>query len=247
VDALAIATMNVHAAADSAACGALVVHALDAPDALFSSAKALLDDDERARAERFVFDHDRRRYVIAHAQLRRVLARELDVDPRDLRFEAGSHGKPEIAASQNPLGLRFNLSHSRDLALIGWTRGHAIGVDIEVMRAVLAEEGVARRFFSPREQQDWLSAAPDARTRAFFNCWTRKEAFIKAVGRGLSYPLDSFDVTLLPADAPAHIRDVREAAERARVWGLGAFEPRGDAVAAVVIEDIAAPVLKPAP
>lgn len=246
LDASEIARLHVRAHADHDACGALAVHALDASDALFSSAKSLLDEGERARADRFVFERDRIRYVIAHAQLRRVLARELGLHPRELRFEAGDHGKPRIATAQNSVGLHFNLSHSRDLALIGWTRGHAIGVDVEVLRPALAEQDIAERYFSARECADWLAVEAASRTRAFFNCWTRKEAFIKAVGQGLSYPLDSFDVALAPGEPPS-IRDVRQAGERDAVWGIAAFEPRGDAVAAVVIQGIRAPVLTPAP
>jgi len=246
MDENAIARLDVRPSADQDACGALVVHALDASDALFSSAKSLLDESERTRADRFVFERDRVRYVIAHARLRCVLARELSIDPRELRFEAGAHGKPRIASTQNSIGLDFNLSHSRDLALIGWTRGHAIGVDVEVMRPALAEQDIAERYFSARECADWLAVEAASRTRAFFNCWTRKEAFIKAVGQGLSYPLDSFDVALAPGEE-ACIRDVRLAGERDSVWGIAAFEPRGDAVAAVVIQGIRAPVLTPAP
>ena len=156
---------------------------------------ALLDEDERARAGRFAFEGDRLRFVAAHAILREVLARYLPA--AELRFTYGPHGKPALARGE---GLEFNMSHSGDLALYAVTRGRAVGVDVERVRPEVARELTAARFFTPAEVEGILSLPDAAQTRAFFTVWTRKEACLKATGRGLSVPLDAFAVW--PAAGP---------------------------------------------
>jgi 4'-phosphopantetheinyl transferase len=150
-----------------------------------------LAPDERERAGRFVQPLHRDRFIAAHGFLRRVLGRSLQTDPHAMRFIAGAQGKPAIAG-----GPEFNLAHSGDMALIALARGSAVGVDVEQMRAMLDGESIAGRFFSAGEQAA-LAALPAAeRQAAFFNIWTRKEAWIKAIGVGLSYPLDELTVSL---------------------------------------------------
>jgi 4'-phosphopantetheinyl transferase len=168
-------------------------------DEALEGAIDLLDEDERGRASRFVFDRDRRRFVAAHAATRIVLAQCLDCSPEALRFVTGARGKPRLV--DVPVDVRFNLSHSGDRALLAIALGQEVGVDLEQHRPVDIR-GLARRFFAPGEQAA-LDMLPDReRAPAFFRCWTRKEAFIKAIGEGLAFPLDGFEVNVT-ADAGA--------------------------------------------
>ncbi len=202
-------------------------------------AEQLLSPDETGRVRRFHFERDARRYVFAHAALRSILARYLALRPTEIVFQANAYGKPFLKTdlpSALP-DLTFNLSHSGEFALIALARGRRVGVDIEQVRAEFAGPGIAEHFFSPSEVQA-LSALPGGdRTRAFFRCWTRKEAFVKARGEGLSLPLDSFDVTLLAGDPPALLRVAADPGEAAR-WSVHAVPIGGapDFEAAVVVE-----------
>lgn len=153
-------------------------------------ARDVLNDEERRRADRLIADAPRRRFTLARAGLRRILARYLVVEPHALRFDAGPHGKPYIAGAD----VRFNLSHSGDWALVALARNREVGIDIERIDASRATLAIAARFFSPHEQAA-LARATDP-VAAFFRCWSRKEAVIKALGEGLACPLDSFDVDL---------------------------------------------------
>src|SRR5262249_41616868 len=159
--------------------------------------------------------------------LRMTLADCLCCQPAGLRFGYGSHGKPFLP----DIDLRFNLSHSGGWAALAVARGHEVGIDIEQIRADRATDDLAQRFFSPRE---WaaLRALPEAeRCAAFFRCWTRKEAFIKLIGEGLSFPLDEFDVTLRPDEPPA-LLSVRGDARAATRWTMHEFaSPPGFAAA----------------
>ena len=163
---------------------------LDEP---FPRALELLDSTERERAARFVYERDRRRYVTAHAWMRTALAKCLGHLPELLHFEADSGGKPRLVGI--PIDLRFNLSHAGERGLLAIAIGQEVGVDIEFVRPVETLE-VARRFFSQGEVSALCAMRPAQRVDAFFRCWTRKEAFIKALGAGLSFPLDGFEVSL---------------------------------------------------
>ena len=151
--------------------------------------RPLLSDNELERAERFRFEHLRRRYTIAHGFLRDVLGRYLGRPPQELVFETGEHGKPFIPGT----ALQFNLSHSEELAACAVTSGRSVGVDVEFIRDVPELDAIATRFFTGGERERIGRA--DDRRQAFFECWTRKEAYIKAVGGGLSIPLTSFDAS----------------------------------------------------
>ncbi len=150
---------------------------------------ALLDEEERLRAARYRTAVLQRRFIAGRAFLRTVLGTVLDVDPRQLRFGYGPAGKPFLDAP-----LRFNLSHSDDMALLALSAGGEIGADIERIRPDLEHGALARRFFSPSEES-WLSAVPaHERAAAFCDCWTAKEAYIKGRGDGMRFPLDAFHV-----------------------------------------------------
>lgn len=176
--------------------GVRVVSAsLDVDEPRLRELRAWLSAAERARAERFVFELHRRRFVAARGMLREALAAELGVEPAAVGFEHGPRGKPRLVRGLDP-ELGFNVSHAQDRALFAIARGLELGVDIEALREDVDHAAIARRFFSPRER-DALLALPDtARAAAFFTIWTRKEAYVKLLGGGLAIPLDSFDVTL---------------------------------------------------
>jgi len=162
----------------------------------------VLVDNERERAARFHFDIHRHRYVVGRAILRSVLGAELGVEPGAIRLVATSHGRPLLDPAHRS-DVRFNLGHSESAALLGVTRGVEIGVDIEEIRPGFADDEIAERFFSPPEVATLRSLAPSEQQAAFFRCWTRKEAYLKALGGGLSFPLDDFGVAFAPGVAPA--------------------------------------------
>lgn len=164
---------------------------------------------------------------MAHGRLRQLLSSVLGMAPENLEFAAGPHGKPHLAGAAAGSGLHFNLSHSGDVGLVGWAQGRDIGVDVEVWRPMRDEAALVHRYFSTAEIAAYEALPAASRTEAFFNCWTRKEAYIKAVGRGLGLPLDSFDVSL---DSGSGARLLRPSAlcDDGRQWSLAAplFAPR---------------------
>lgn len=175
--------------------------------------------DDRARADRFRFDSDRRKFCVARASLRLILARYLKVKPGRLKIDTGEYGKPYFADQNATQGLRFNLSHSHQLALMAITRDREVGVDVEYMRPNFVSDEVAGHFFSPAEAQELRSLPFELKTQSFFNCWTRKEAYIKARGEGLYCALDQFDVSLLPG-TPAMLLNSRIDAKEVSRWSF---------------------------
>lgn len=168
-----------------------VVHfCLDRP---FAGAVQLLDRHERERAGRFAFDRDRRRFVCAHAWLRLTLGICLNRPPESLHFAANARGKPQLVAPS--VNLHFNLSHAGNHAALAMALHQEVGVDIERVRPMEVLE-LAERFFSRREVEALRKIPPPECVEAFFRCWTRKEAFIKALGEGLAFPLDRFEVSV---------------------------------------------------
>jgi 4'-phosphopantetheinyl transferase len=194
-----------------------------------------LAPDESAKAARYRFQKDRDHYVAARGLLRRLLGRYLARAPHSLRFSYGAYGKPSLDAASGAQDLRFNLSHSHELALYAFTRGRDVGVDIEYMRADFAGDDIAERFFSAREVSMLRTLPDEARTQAFFNCWTRKEAYIKARGEGLSHPLDEFDVSLIPGE-PAALLGTRGDPQELTRWSLQALDAGEGYAAAVAVQ-----------
>jgi 4'-phosphopantetheinyl transferase len=201
-----------------------------------SRMRQLLSADEQERANRFHFEIDRRHFIVARGCLRTILSRYIGIAPDEIRFRYATHGKPMLANSieQVPT-LRFNLSHSHNLALFGFTRVGEIGVDIEYIRPDFNGDDVARRFFSPAEVACLNEIPPVDRYKAFFSCWTRKEAFVKARKLGLSLALDQFDVSLSP-QVPAALLRTRWNEDEASRWSLNAIEVEPGYVAAVAVE-----------
>lgn len=195
----------------------------------------LLSSDERARMRRFHFDLHRERFAIRRGALRVLLGCYLQIDPGHVTFQYSSRGKPELEQPTQDHVLRFNLSDSSDWALLGVTLDHPIGVDIEHLRPLPDADTLARDYFSSLEHEKYRSIAPMERLAGFYNCWTRKEAWLKARGDGLSVPLDSFDVTLVPGQPP-RLLGVRNAPVDPRRWSLYACTPADDYVAAIAVE-----------
>jgi 4'-phosphopantetheinyl transferase len=190
-----------------------------------------LTPDELETAGRFRFQRDRRRYVVAHGVLRDILSRYLAAEPRQLRFRFGPHGKPALTGAFGADGLAFNLTHSRELALCAVARGRDIGIDLEFAQADLSHERIAEQFFSPPEIEEFRTLPQEVRIEAFFNCWTRKEAYLKAKGDGLMAPLDQFSVSLIPGE-PARLTSTPEADE----WSLVALSPEPGYIGALAVE-----------
>ena len=191
---------------------------------------ALLQPDEVSRANRFYFEKDRNRFVIARGFLRLLLGRYLETQPARLMFSYGAYGKPSLEGDQT---LRFNMSHSHLMALYAVTEGCEIGVDVERIRADFTSDDIARRYFSPFEVESLCGLPSTDRVAGFFRCWTRKEAYIKATGRGLSQALDGFDVTLGPREQAMLLRN--EDGTHAR-WTLADIEVGPGYAGAVAVE-----------
>jgi 4'-phosphopantetheinyl transferase len=207
---------------------------LDGVEADEWSMHTLLSDDEQARAARYVRGLDRRHFVVARGALRRLLGRYLATAPAAVRLAYGHRGKPRLDGGCGGADVRFNLSHSGGLALIGVTRGREVGVDIERVRDDIDMDAFAAHSFSPRELAALRGLTPPARREAFFACWTRKEAYVKARGDGLAIPLSGFDVSLAP-DERAALLEVRADPVEASRWSLLApAAPPGYAAAVAV-------------
>jgi 4'-phosphopantetheinyl transferase len=157
-----------------------------------------LSVEERERAARFRFAEDRRHYIACRGMLREILARSLDVFPSRVQFAYNRYGKPAVRGSD----VRFNVSHSAGWAMFAVARGREVGIDVERVEERFVREQIPERFFSPLEVETLRGLPVGQQTEAFFRCWTRKEAYIKARGLGLALALDSFDVSLR-ADEPA--------------------------------------------
>jgi 4'-phosphopantetheinyl transferase len=206
---------------------------LDAPANVSAALRELLSHDERQRADKFRSAEHREHYIIAHASLRQLLADRLRIVPRAIEFVETSYGKPKLAPVHGAVDLEFNLSHSGALAVYAFTSGCAVGVDVELIRQVPDAEDLAEGFFSPTETTALRALPRDRRSLAFLACWTRKEAFIKALGLGLSCPLDAFDVTIDP-DAPARILRIEANIDRVANWRVQAFTSGPSYIGAVV-------------
>ncbi|MEZ4701170.1 MAG: 4'-phosphopantetheinyl transferase superfamily protein [Rhodothermales bacterium] len=197
--------------------------------------ESVLSMDERAKAGRYKFDHNRNDYIVARGVLRHILGAYVDRRPESLQFYYSPYGKPALNAEIDGQKLSFNVSHSGGYALYAIARGREIGIDVERVRPEAAQDGVAERFFSPREVATLRGLPSHAQPLAFFNCWTRKEAYIKARGEGLSLPLNQFDVSLTPGE-PARLLQSRVDPEDPARWTLQAIPFEHGYVAAVAAE-----------
>ena len=190
---------------------------------------SVLSADERERARRFRRDEDRRRFVVCRATLRALVGSCLASPPAELRFRYGEHGKPAL---DGDAGLEFNVSHSGDVALVAIALDRRIGVDVERHRSVDIDD-LAARFFSDDERRGIVGSEGAEKLARFYACWTRKEAYLKATGRGLSLPLDRFSVSIVEPAAVVRDADDPDAAIR---WQLATLAAGAGYSAAVAIE-----------
>jgi 4'-phosphopantetheinyl transferase len=209
--------------------------ALNQPAAAISAFSQILATEELNRASKYHFQKDRDRFIVARALLRLILGSYLRKEPGELRFCSNPYGKPSLAAAADSETLRFNLSHSRDLALYAVARNREVGLDLEYARHDFDTAKIAAQFFSQSEIAALDALPANMQPEGFFRCWTRKEAYIKARGQGLSLPLDEFAVSLSPNHPAALLSVANNPAEVSR-WSLQELAPGPGYLAAIAIE-----------
>ena len=197
----------------------------------------ILTDDEVDRANRFYFEIDRQRFIAARGTLRFILSRYITTSPGHLRFYYNQYGKPFLAPEFSSYLINFNLSHSGSMALYAITRKMEIGIDVERVRSDFEYEEIAKRFFSVNEVAILRTIPTETKLEAFYNCWTRKEAYIKAHGKGLSLSLDSFDVSLAPGEYPMLLLTRDEPQERS-LWTLLDLKPGPGYIGSLAVKGI---------
>jgi 4'-phosphopantetheinyl transferase len=208
---------------------------LNTSPSLIHYLQPLLTEDEVVRAGRFAFERDRHHFIVARGILRAILGRYLSIDPAYLRFDTNAYGKPSLGLPRGKPSLKFNLAHSYNLALYVFTYSREVGIDVEYIRAGIDYDELAKYSFSQYEQSILRALPEAAKQQAFFHCWTRKEAYIKARGKGLSIPLDLFDVSLEPGEPPVLINSREDPQETAR-WSFRDLDPGTDYASALAVE-----------
>jgi 4'-phosphopantetheinyl transferase len=206
---------------------------LESPVEVIERLRDVLTVEERARADRFQFERDRSRFIVGRSALRMILGQYLGIEADRLAFRSGAWGKPGL--EDNPTDLRFNLSHSHDLALLAVVRGREVGIDVERLRPLDDAPRLVARFFSEAERAEFLALTEAERQAAFFRGWTRKEAYMKATGQGFSLPLAAFEVPLGPGSRPALLRVAGRPDEPGR-WTFRDLDPGPGFAAAVAVE-----------
>jgi 4'-phosphopantetheinyl transferase len=208
---------------------------LDKPAACTSSLGSILSVDERKRSQQFKFEADRTRFIAGRGLLRNILGAYVQTDPAKLSFTYSPRGKPNLGTTPEQGTLHFNVAHSKDLILIALTRACAVGIDVEWIHPMNDAEDIAARFFSPRESAKLMALANDQRNPAFFNLWTRKEAWLKATGDGISEMLNQVEVSCVP-DEPARVLAISGNVEAAQRWTMLGLSPAPGFAAAVAAE-----------
>lgn len=209
---------------------------LDQNEATMAGLWELLTPDERQRAQRYCFKKGQQQFVVARGVLRQIISLYTKLSPAALKLTSNSYGRPALSADSNPTEIEFNLSHSGNMVLYAFSRGRAVGIDIEMVKKEVATLSIAENFFSPDEVTALKAVPEDMHAVAFFNCWTRKEAYIKALGEGLSHPLQNFSVSLAPHEEAALLSVMGDPSEAAR-WKIYALEPGAGYVASVIAEN----------
>lgn len=194
----------------------------------------VLSIDEKDKSRRYRFQHSRNDYVITRSVLRHLLGRYLHKDPKRIQFTYNPFGKPSLVIHQGDTPITFNVSHSNEYALIAFTKRREIGVDVEHIRPEALNDKVAESFFSKKEVSMLSALPPELQVNGFFNCWTRKEAYIKAKGEGLTIPLNQFDVSLHPDEPAALLHSNLDPTDVSR-WTLLALRPGFQHAGAVAV------------
>jgi len=205
--------------------------ALEFPPDVLQTFFSLLSSDEKARAQQFRFEKDRDHFIAARGLLRKILSRYLNIEPQNLKFQYNLYGKPSLVDHSH---LQFNLSHSNGLALYAFTLDNSIGVDIEFKGRECDIDAIAQRYYSPREYEILNKLSDTEKTDAFFNGWARKEAFLKALGQGISYSLEKVEVTL--TNESARFIAIHDDEQDITQWYLHALNPSLDFAAALAIK-----------
>ena len=215
--------------------------ALDGEEVLAEEARRILSADEIGRAGRFRFDGDRLAYIHGRLALRKILAGYLRRPPATLVFQCNPWGKPSLGGDWTGHPFKFNLSHSGRLGLLGVSLGSELGVDIERLDDSKADERIAARFFAPGEMAALGTLVGEEWVQGFFNCWTRKEAYIKARGEGLSIPLNGFEMSLRPG-VPVELIHGEMDFPEAENWTIVALDPDSNYTAALAVRSLAGSV-----
>lgn len=195
--------------------------------------ESLLSDDELNRAKAFRFDIHRDRFMICRALLRKLISKYTDLPSRNINFSYSQKGKPFLKDSL----LRFNISHSVNRAVFAFTKFHEVGVDIEFKKDMNDAHEIARRFFSEIEIEEMMKLKVDEIKTGFFNCWTRKEAFIKCIGEGLSFPLKNFAVSLAPRVKPM-LTWIKGSSDEIKNWSLFDIKTDPEYVSSLAVKSI---------
>lgn len=219
---------------------------LSLPPTALAQAASLLAPSEAARAARFRFEGGRARAIAARGQLRAILGRCLGAEPAGLEFGYGPRGKPALAGVWSGSGWHFNLAHSSELALLAVTRSGPVGVDVERIRPLREVDQLVSRFFSPREDAVFQGLAAEQKPEAFFRLWTRKEAWLKATGEGITESLGRVEVSFLPGE-PARLLSLPEGAAALSAWRLHDLDPGPGFVAALAVVARAGPIQRESP
>lgn len=205
---------------------------LDLDDSYQHSFLQLLSPDEKTRASKFRFPRDSRNYIVARGILRTLIGQYLEMPPQEISFQYSKFGKPTLEGIDS---LQFNISHAKNVALFAFTKKFTVGVDVEYVNPEIEVNDIARSFFATKEVSNLLALPEEQQPLAFFNCWTRKEAFIKAIGEGLSFPLNQFEVSLAP-DEPAELLATHWDVNAVSNWTLHSMSPAPDFVGCLVIK-----------
>ncbi|MBD3184087.1 4'-phosphopantetheinyl transferase superfamily protein [Candidatus Poribacteria bacterium] len=208
---------------------------LDQPDETIQSLMKSLSNSEINRAVKYRLDRDKNRFIVGRGILRDIIGRYLNMEPHVINFQYGKFGKPYLPDSYSDKKIKFNLAHSRGIAIYAFVSEKEIGVDVECVREMPDVDYIADSFFSSPEVSALRSVSEDQKQEAFFNCWTRKEAYIKALGDGLTHSLDQFSVSLIPGEEPK-ILEIKNSPNPEK-WSLRAFKTEDNYIAAVAVEN----------
>jgi 4'-phosphopantetheinyl transferase len=208
---------------------------LDSGTGEFEEFWRILSEEEQARATRFHFAKDRRRFILCRGFLRTLLANYLSTLPSRVPLCYGKKGKPQVTDGSGKTKVKFNLSRSAGVAVYAFSRNNEIGVDIEHIRDIPEMEETVERFFSIRENDVFYSLPSSEKRQAFYACWTRKEAYVKAVGEGLFYPLNGFDVSFSP-NQPARLLSIDGDPEKASQWFMLSLKPAAGFAGALAVK-----------
>jgi 4'-phosphopantetheinyl transferase len=208
---------------------------LEQPAEVVRTLEAVLSEEERGRADRFRYQEHRRSFIVSRGILRNLLYRYTGIRADQIQFKYNLAGKPFLAAEEMVPEIHFNLSHAGNLVLYAFSWGLPVGIDVECIRPMEDMDRVAEMSFSTGEYARFQKIGKQDRLRAFYNCWTRKEAFIKAIGDGMSFPLQEFEVSLEP-DRPAELLSIQGSVEKANHWAMHDLKTRDGYTAALVVQ-----------